>query len=302
MSSLSVVIPSWNTRELLAGCLRSLETTLPHSSEVIVVDNGSTDGSAKMVAQHFPGVRLVRNSRNLGFTVACNQGVSLSRGKYIVLLNSDTLVQGDTLRRMLLFLECNAYYGACVPRLLNVDGSTQRNMQRLPSLWTPLFTGTPLERWFPESVERRRYQALDFDYERVGEVENPPAVCLMIRREALGNDRPLDEKLWLAFSDADLCRRLWTSGWRIAYLPQARLLHFGGASAAQMADFDANWQRNRLEYFRKHHGHFAGLWVKLCMGLAVADHLVRELWRRAHGDQDVSLASVWLEYASFLRH
>ncbi len=302
MSSLSVVIPSWNTRELLRGCLRALETTLPHSSEVIVVDNGSTDGSAKMVAQQFQNVRLVRNTRNLGFTVACNQGVSLARGNYVLLLNSDTLVQGDALRRMLLFLECNPYYGACVPRLLNLDNSTQRSMQRLPSIWTPLFTGTPLERWFPSSPERRRYQALDFDYERVGEVENPPAVCLMLRRTALGEDKPLDEKLWLAFSDTDLSRRLWFSGWRIAYLPQARVQHFGGASASQMIDFDANWQRNRLEYFRKHHGPFAGLWVKLCLGLAVVDHSLRELWRRAHGDQDECLTSVWLEYTSFLRH
>jgi len=302
MSSLSVVIPSWNTRELLRSCLSTLEKTLPHSCEVIVVDNGSTDASAKMVAQHFPTVRLVRNTRNLGFTVACNQGVALARGNYVVLLNSDTLVQGDALRRMLLFLECNPYYGACVPQLLNLDGSTQRSMQRLPSIWTPLFTGTPLERWFPESPERRRYQALDFDYERVGEVENPPAVCLMLRRETLGNDKPLDEKLWLAFSDADLCRRLWFGGWRIAYLPQARVQHFGGASSSQLLDYDASWQRCRLEYFRKHHGPFAGAWVKFCQGLAVVDHSLRELWRRAHGDEDECLTLVWAEYTAFLRH
>lgn len=302
MSSLSIVIPSWNTRELLKSCLRSLEASLPHSSEVIVVDNGSTDGSARMVAQEFPGARLVRNTRNLGFTVACNQGVSLARGNYIALLNSDALVEGDALRRMLLFLECNPYYGACVPRLLNLDGSTQRSMQRLPSIWTPLFTGTPLERWMPNSPERRRCQALDFDYERVGEVENPPAVCLMLRRTALGEDKPLDEKLWLAFSDTDLCRRLWYTGWRIAYLPQARVQHFGGASASQMVDYDANWQRCRLEYFRKHHGAFAGAWVKLCQGLAVVDHSIRELWRRAHGDEDECLTAVWVDYTSFLRH
>jgi GT2 family glycosyltransferase len=302
MSSLSVIIPSWNTRELLKSCLRSLQTSLPHSSEVIVVDNGSTDGSARMIMQNFPTVRLVRNARNLGFSVACNQGIALARGGYILLLNSDTLVEGDALRRMELFLECNAYYGACVPRLVNLDGSTQRSMQRLPSLWTPLFTGTPLERWFPESAERRRYQALDFDYERVGEVENPPAVCLMLRRAALGDEKPLDEQLWLAFSDTDLSRRLWYTGWRIAYLPQARVQHFGGASSAQMADYDATWQRNRLEYFRKHHGHVAGLWVKLCMGLAVCDHSLRELWRRAHGDQEECLTRVWAEFATFLRH
>jgi len=301
VSSLSVVIPSWNTRELLRGCLAALQQTLPHSSEVIVVDNGSTDGSARMVAQGFPNVRLVRNPRNLGFSQACNQGVALARGNFVLLLHSDTLVQGDALRRMVLFLECNAYYGACVPRLLDVDGSTQRSMQRLPSLWTPLFTGTPLERWYPASSERRRYQALDFDYERLGEVENPPAVCLMLRREALGGDKPLDEKLWLAFGDTDLARRLWFSGWRIAYLPQARVTHFGGASAAQMADYDVNWQRCRLEYFRKHHGPFAGQWVKLCLGLAVADHCLRELWRRAHGVEDEDLKQVWSEYAALLR-
>ena len=105
MSSLSIIIPSWNTCDVLRNCLRSLETTLPASSEVIVIDNGSTDGSARMVAQNFPNVRLVRNTRNLGFAVACNQGVSLARGSYVLFLNSDTQIQGDALRRMMLFLD-----------------------------------------------------------------------------------------------------------------------------------------------------------------------------------------------------
>ena len=302
MTQLSVIIPSWNTRELLRSTLRALEHSLPLSSEVIVVDNGSTDGSARAVAQEFPHVRLLRNPRNHGFAAACNQGVALARGAYVLFLNADAQVRGDAPRRMLRFLESNLYYGACVPRLYNIDGSEQRTLRRFPSFWTPLLVDSPLERLFPDNFEVVRYHACDFDYERVGEVENPPAVCLMMRRKALKREKPLDERFWLAFSDTDLCRRLWSAGWRIAYLPQAEVVHYGGASSHQLADFDREWHRNRLAYYRKHHGLLGGWWVKTCVSLAVLDHSLRELWRRAHGAEEDSLVPVWQEYAAFLRH
>src|SRR5262249_50584366 len=157
MRSVSVVIPSWNTRELLRRCLESLRTTLPASSEVLVIDNGSQDGSARMVMEQYQWVRLVQNGKNTGFAHACNQGIEMAHGEYVLLLNSDTEVQGDAIRRMFEFLKGSLRYGAVVPRLVNTDGTTQEAHMRFPNLLTPLFFGTPLQRWLPNSFELTRY-------------------------------------------------------------------------------------------------------------------------------------------------
>jgi GT2 family glycosyltransferase len=302
VTQVSVVIPSWNTRNLLRETLESLKTTLPMSSEIIVVDNGSTDGSVRMVQEQFPHVRLIRNATNLGFAVATNQGVEAARGAYVLFLNSDTQVVGNAIRSMVAFLERNLRYGAAAPRLLNPDGTTQAAHMRFPSLATPLWFGTPMERWWPESTELRRYFARDFDYDTDSDVEQPPAACLLMRRKALKHTKPLDEKLWLFYNDVDLCKRLWESGWRIRYIESAHVYHHGGASTRQYKDFVAEYHRNRLAYFRKHHGQAAGAWVKACVAWTVIDHCVRELWHRAQGLPEQPLLPVWQTFQVFLKH
>ena len=301
MTILTVVIPSWNTRELLRACLESLKTTLPMSSEIIVVDNASHDGSARMVMEQYPYVRLIKNAKNEGFAAATNQGVEAARGAYVLFLNSDTQVHGHAVRSMVAFLERNLRYGAVAPRLLNPDGSTQKAHMRFPEILTPLFFGTPLERFWPSSPEMQRYFARDFDYDADGDVEQPPAACLLMRRKALKKAKPLDETLWLFFNDVDLCKRLWSSGWRIGYLADAHVYHHGGMSTRQYHDFVGEYHKNRLAYYRKHHGQFAGSWIKLCVAWTVADHCVRELWRRAQGLPEEPLLPIWHHFQVFLK-
>jgi N-acetylglucosaminyl-diphospho-decaprenol L-rhamnosyltransferase len=301
VTEVSVVIPSWNTREHLRACLESLKTTLPMSSEIIVVDNASHDGSAKMVAEEFKHVRLVRNPRNMGFAHAINQGIDRARGAYVLFLNSDTHVVGNAIKHMIGFLERNLRHGAVVPRLLNPDGTTQKLHMRFPTLKTVLWVGTPLLRWAPNSRESQRYMATDFDYENDGDVEQPSAVCLLMRRKALRSSRPLDESLWLFFNDVDLCKRLAKEGWKLGYLSSARVYHSGGVSTRQFAEFGAEYHKNRLAFYRKHHGRVAGLFVKLCMAWSVADHCVRELCRRAEGLPEEPLQPLFATFASFLR-
>lgn len=302
MTQLTVVVPSWNTRGHLRACLESLKTSLPMSSEVIVVDNGSTDGSPRMVAEQFPHVRLVRNPTNMGFAAATNQGIEAARGAYVLILDSDTQVVPGTIRSMIAFLEQNLRYGACAPRLVNPDGSTQAAHMRFPSLMTPLCQGTPLERFARNSPELRRYYARDFDYERDGDVEQPSGVCLLMRRKALKRQKPMDERFWLYFADVDLCKRLWQAGWRIRYLAQATVVHHGGVSVHQFKDAAGEYQRNRLAYYRKHHGRVAGWWVKACVAWTVADACVREWWRRAHGLPEHSLEPLLSTFQVFWKH
>lgn len=302
MTQVSVVIPSWNTRELLRATLESLKTTLPMSSEIIVVDNASSDGSARMLQDQFPHVRLIRNNTNQGFAVATNQGVEAARGAYVLFLNSDTQVVGNAIRSMLAFLETNLRYGAVVPRLLNPDGTTQRAHMRFPALATPFFCGTPFERWSPNNREVRRYFARDFDYEIDGDVEQPPATCILMRRKALKRAKPLDENLWLYYNDVDLCKRLWEANWRIRYLEGAQVYHHGGMSTRQYKDFVGEYHRNRLAYYRKHHGRGAGWWLKVCVAWTVLDMCVREMWHRAEGLPEQSLLPVWNTFQVFMKH
>lgn len=296
MTQLTVVVPAFNCRGALRSCIESLKTTLPMSAEIVVVDNASGDGSARMVQEQYQHVRLIRNTVNQGFACAVNQGIEAARGAYVLLLDPHTRVVGNTLRTMLAFLEQNLRYGACTPRLVEEDGTTQRSVMRFPNLWTPLFVGTPLEGWFPDGREVRRYRALDFDYEEDADVQHGALACLMMRRKALKRTKPLDEALGHHFDGVDLCRRLWRASWRIRYLAQAVVVHDGPVDALAEEAADGRANRNRLAYFRKHHGRAGGMWVKTCASWGLACACVREMWRRAEGLPEESLAPLWSSF------
>ena len=274
MKQVAVVIPSWNTAALLARCLKALErSTL--ECETLVVDNASDDGSAQMVARDFPQVALLRNPINEGFAKACNQGLRASRAPLVLLLNSDTEVAEDAIALLARFLDSRPEYAAAAPRLIDQGGGTQRACMNLPNWSTPLWFGTPLERWFPRSAELARYFARDFDYERDGDAAQPPAAALLLRRSVLEALGGLDESMRLFFNDVDLSRRLLAAGWRTRYLCGARVGHVGGASTQAAPDLLERWHLDRLAYYRKHHGRIGGAWVKCCTSLAWLDFALR---------------------------
>lgn len=280
MTAISVVVPSWNTCALLRACLEGLERAEKPECEVIVVDNGSDDGSADMVAERFPAATLIQNERNEGYAKACNQGIEASGGSYVLLLNSDAVVAGDALVLLHRFLEEHERYAAVAPRLVAPDGTTQKSLKRFPTLKTALFFATPLERWFPRSRELARYLMRDDDQESDRDVEQPPAACLLLRRKALGEVGVFDESLWLFYNDVDLSKRLAAAGWRTRYLADARVVHHEGASTSKLPFLVPIWQGDRLRYYRKHHGRLGGLWLKLCVTLAFLDWSLLQLGLR----------------------
>ena len=300
MTELSIVIPSWNTRELLRACLASVRAADKPETEVIVVDNASADGSADLVAAEFPEVVLQRNDRNEGFARGCNQGIALSRGRYVLLLNADTEVHAGAIPLMVGWLEEHPEYGASAPRLVHPDGRTQRACQAFPSWWTPLFFATPLERWLPESRELRRYFLRDWDHEDDRDVDQPPAACLCIRRAVLDEVGTFDEELWLFYNDVDLSRRMAAAGYCTRFRSEARVLHHVGASTSQYGEFLTEWQKNRLAYYRKHHGFLAGPWLKLCVSFAFADYLVGNAVRKLRGRGGDPLGQLVRSYGRFL--
>lgn len=252
---ISVVIPSWNTLELTRDCLRSLlHQDQGCTLQVIVVDNGSHDGSADMVAREFPQVLLIRNERNEYFSKACNQGASVAKGRYICYLNSDTIVTPKALRRMMEFLETHPAYGAVAPRLDNPDGSVQPICRRFPKLIEVAIDQFGFERF--EFARRYRDHASmkDFDHLSSADVEQPPGACLLMRRSDVDAIGGFDESMPLFYSDVDLCLRIWRSGRPIRFLAEARIFHVGSASIVRHPLWRAEFMRNQVRYFRKHGG------------------------------------------------
>jgi GT2 family glycosyltransferase len=278
----SVVVPSWNVRAHLAECLGAVSAARAEVAlELVVVDDASSDGSAELVAREFPWARLEVHGQNQGFTAAVNRGLAAARGEYVLLLNADAALRPGALGRLVAFLDAHPDYAAAAPRLVGPDGGTLRACMGLPRLATALWHGTPLERWWPAARELSRYFARDLDPERDADVDQPPGACLLVRRALLEELGGLDRRLLLYFSDVDLSRRLGDRGWRTRYLAGAAARHQVGASTAQRPDRLLVWHRDRLAYYRIHHGALGAVWVKLCVLLAAADHLLRREARPA---------------------
>ena len=267
---LSVVVLSWNTREILRACLASLERDTPcRPREIIVVDNGSTDGSAQMVERDYPAVRLIRNAENRLYAEPNNQGARAATGRFLCLLNSDTEVRRGALDRLSEVLESHPKYAAVAPKLVNPDGTVQRACRRFPTLLEPLLESTSLGT-FPPGSWLSWYSTMgDFDHRHSRDVRQPPGACLVLRTEeylALGG---LDPSLSLFFNDVDLCLKLWRKGRRIRYLAEAEVMHHQGFSTrAQQARLrNLLWIRNRTTFYGKNHGRLAARWLRAVLGL-----------------------------------
>jgi len=303
MTSLSVVVPVWNELELVRECLASVERALSHlgGGELIVVDDGSSDGAPEMVAREFPAARLLRSETNHGFAHAANRGMATAGGELLLLLNSDTEIGEEDLERLVAFLDEHSDYAGVAPRLVGEEGVTQRACMAFPRFSTPLFFGTPLERWCPDSSELARYFLRDFDHEHDADVEQPPAACWLLRRAAWEGVGEFDERLELFFNDVDWCQRLKDRGGKLRFLASATVTHHGGASTRRRTDFVQRWQADRLRYQKKHHGPLAAPFVKACVVWTFVDWSGRNLGRRLRGRPTEALGPTTRALAEFLR-
>jgi GT2 family glycosyltransferase len=235
---LSIVIVSWNVREDLRECLQSLlrdEGSRLESGEIeiIVVDNASTDGTAEMVNLEFPRVKLLVNSQNLGYTKANNIGINHSRGKYILLLNPDTVVHQGALQALIDCAESHPEAGIIGAKLLNPDGSVQRSARSFPDIGAGLFRNTFLGRLFPNNPFVRRYLLADFGYDEVREVDWVSGAAMLVRRDLVERIGGLDERFWAYCEDVDLCWRAWQAGYKVLFCPNAVITHKVGRSSDQ---------------------------------------------------------------------
>lgn len=253
---LSVVIATWNTRELVCGALDALaHATFPGPVEVIVIDNGSQDGTVDAIRERFPATLLICNAANTGYAHANNQGIGLAQGDAILLLGSDTEVRPTTLQVMSAFLATHPEAAAVACRLVNPDGSPQMSCRRFPRLRDAVATYLSLH------ALARRYTMHGFDFFATQEVDQPAATCLMIRREILTALRGFDESYRILYNDVDLCKRLRDAGGRIFYTADTEVLHYGSVTTRSApAGVRIEMYRNILLYFRRNRGPVAQ-WV-----------------------------------------
>jgi GT2 family glycosyltransferase len=243
---LSVIIVSWNTKEFLLPCVRSVfESEQEISEEVIVVDNGSHDGSGSEVKKIFPRVHLIQNEKNLGFAKAVNQGLQKASGKYALLLNPDTRVKNGAIERLMSFMEAHPKVGISGTQLLNPDGSKQNSIANFPS-WATELLNKNLLRW----LSPKRFPGKGRIYSEPIDVDSVIGACMMVRREAWGQVGLLDEDYFLFLEETDWCYRLKKAGWRISHVPDAEVYHFQGKSA------EKEKKRARVEYFRSRYHFF----------------------------------------------
>lgn len=262
----SIIIVNWNVRQFLADCLTSLSNDpLIKHAEIIVVDNCSGDGSTEMLRAEFPNVRLIRNSENVGFARANNQAIRECSGRYVLLLNPDTRILDDALSTLVRFLNEHPCVGAVGPRLLNSNGSLQHGCYPQPTLVREFWRLFHLDVVWPFGVYAM--EAWPLDTPRY--VDVLLGACLMLRREALDQVGLLSEDYYMFSEEVDLCHRLQRANWRLVWLPEARVVHYGGQSTNQVADdMFLRLYEGKILYFRKNHGALTAKLYKLILAAA----------------------------------
>lgn len=259
---LSILIVNWNTRKYLQACLESVQRACAGLEyEVIVVDNGSKDGSAAMVTALFPEVRLFALKENLGFSGGNNFAYEQAHGEWIWLLNPDTEVLESAPQLLIEFLKDHPQAGAVASALIDMETKKpQRSCRTFPTpaaLWSE---ATLLAKLFPRSRRFGFYRMGWWDYNDTRRVEQPMASSFLLRRaaiEAIYNEEIgglFDEEFPIFFNDVDLCWRLWEADWEIWYLPTARVRHYGGASTRQLKpEMIAVSHRGLERFYQKHY-------------------------------------------------
>lgn len=253
---LSIIIVSWNVRDLLAECLASIRenATDALTYEVIVVDSASSDGTVAHLRDSFPWVRVFAQAENVGFTRGNNIGFHAARGRYHLLLNPDTVVLGDALQQMVAYIDSHPDVGIVGPHTLNSDGSTQSTRRRFPTVALAFFESTWLQPYAPRAM-LDRYYVTEAPDDAVLDVDWVQGSALMARQEVYAALGGLDSGYVMFSEELDWCKRAKDVGWRVVYLGSAQIVHHGGKSTDQVtARKHIHFQESKLRYFRKYHG------------------------------------------------
>ncbi|HHX07906.1 MAG TPA: glycosyltransferase family 2 protein [Chloroflexi bacterium] len=256
VTELSICILTLDARDFLRDSLNSIYQYPPKGDyEIIVADNGSRDGTVEMLQVEFPDVQLILNQSNLGFTKPSNQMLRLAQGEFLLLLNPDTLLIENCFDPQLEYLRAHPEVGISIPKVLNADGSFQKQSRRGEA--------RPLEvigyffklgKLFPKSKKLNGYLQSWLPEDEIAEVKAVSGSCMFIRRQTWQEVGDFDERFFAYQEDSDYCLRARQLGWKIMYVPLSRILHYAGKGGSKAQPWQSiyQWHRSYFLYYRKH--------------------------------------------------
>ncbi len=253
---ISVVVVNYNVKDFLEQALHSVDRALQGlASEIFVVDNASADGSVQMVRRRFPHVRIIENNHNVGFSSANNQALRHARGKYVVLLNPDTIIQEDTFTKLLQFFNEHPDAAAATPKILNPDGTFSVDCRHsIPTPLTAFWKLIGFSKIFPKSRIFGRYNMTFLDEEELNQVEAISGSFMMIRRSVVDKVGLLDEDFFMYCEDIDYCHRINQQGGKIYYVPESQIIHYKGESTKKNnLDYVITFNRSLYQFYKKHY-------------------------------------------------
>lgn len=296
----SIIIVAWNVREMLRNCLKSVyEQTRGISFEVIYVDNASKDGSVEIVTREFPDVKIIKNAENRGFIKANNQGIKVAQGRYVLLLNSDTIVLDNTIAKLVKFADVHPQAAVVGCRVLNLDRSLRNTCFMYPSLLNMFLAATYLYKVFPKSKFFGREYMTWWNYDDVREVETICGCFSLVRNEAIKQVGLMDEIYFVYGDDPDWCYRFSKYGWKIMFTPDGEIIHYGGQNTKQMAR-KFRWQLHgsQLIFMKLHRNRwefpFARLLSASFLLMRVPYWLIRATFRKGERQKSFETAMTYL--------
>jgi len=260
---LSIIIVTWNVKDDLLRCLASLMENPPSVPfEPIIIDNMSTDGTADAIRESYPQATIIVNPDNRGFAAANNQGIELSSGQYILLLNPDTIVHPGSLNILIDFLDNNPDVGACGPKLLGDDGIPQGSVRTFPTFRGVLYSHSVFRLLGLFRSHGRKWMMKDFNFDTQVDVDQIMGAAMLIRRPVIEQVGGMDADFFMYYEEVDLCYRIKQAGWRIVFVPEAVITHLGGRSSEQVPLKRVMMLKSLVAFFRKHRGRLsAGLFI-----------------------------------------
>jgi GT2 family glycosyltransferase len=230
---IDIIIINYNSTEHLINCLRSIKDSLNGCrADIFVQDNASADEVDRVLVE-FPYIKLTRNRRNIGFAAAVNQVLYKGKNPYVVLLNPDTFILDGFFNKSLEFMKNQPQAGIMGPKVLEVNGKLQNSARSFPTVFTAFFGRTSFfSRLFPKNpITLKNLSSLNSDGFSPMEVDWVSGACMVVNRKAIEAVGGLDERFFLYWEDADWCRRMWKSGWKVFYYPKVNVRHLTGASS-----------------------------------------------------------------------
>jgi GT2 family glycosyltransferase len=299
---IDIIVISYNSTDHLINCLRSINDTLNgFHADIFVQDNASTDGVERVLIE-FPNIKLTQNSHNIGFAAAVNQALTQGKNPYVVLLNPDTIVLDGFFKESLDFMKHHQHTGIMGPKVLEEDGRLQNSARSFPTVLTAFFGRTSfLSRLFPKNpMTLKNLPSLESDGCSPMEVDWVSGACMVVNRKAIEDVGGMDSRFFLYWEDADWCRRMWKTGWKVIYYPKVSVRHFTGASSKkEVLKSVIEFHKSAYRLFEKYEPSIVSLFKPFILsgllfraGVVLTSQLARKLYHtslKTSGDVNVKL-------------